>query len=59
MPPDNRDNQTAKETHCAEPGSASPVSDAPINTQVSAAGPTDSRVALPNSTASKAGSKQV
>ena len=58
MPPDNNDSHTASDTHSAEPGSASPANEAPINTQVKAAGPTDKRLALPNSTAINAGTKQ-
>ena len=55
----DEDGHTASATHSGEPGSAMPVSEAPINTQVKAAGPTDSLLALPKSTASKAGIKQV
>jgi hypothetical protein len=58
MAPDNKANQTANDTHSAEPGVAKPFNEAEINTQVKAAGPTDKRLALPNITANKAGNKQ-
>ena len=55
--PDRSASQTASDTHCGLAGSAIPTSDAPTSTQVSAAGPTDSRVELLNRTAIKAGRK--
>jgi hypothetical protein len=47
--------QTASSTHCALVGWASPVSDAPISTQLSAEGPTDRRVDPLNMTATSIG----
>ena len=45
----------ARATHWAEPGSAIPVSDAPISSALSAVGPTPSRGDGLNSTAIAAG----
>ena len=53
--PDSRAIHAARATHCALPGSARPVSEAPISRLVSAVGPTPSRVEELNSTATSAG----
>ena len=55
MPPASKASQTAKDTHCVLPGSARPMRDAPTSTLVSADGPTDKRVELPNITATSIG----
>jgi hypothetical protein len=55
MPPASSDSHTASATHCVLPGSARPMSDAPTSTLVRADGPTDSRVELPNITATSMG----
>ncbi|MNV37278.1 hypothetical protein D3C71_1287920 [compost metagenome] len=53
--PDNSAIHAARATQSALPGSASPVSDAPIKRLVSAVGPTPKRVEELNSTATRAG----
>ncbi|MNW69300.1 hypothetical protein D3C74_482770 [compost metagenome] len=53
--PDSKAIHAAMATHCALPGSAKPVSDAPISRLVSAVGPTPSRVDALNNTATSAG----
>jgi len=55
--PDSSASQTASATHCALPGGASPTSEAPTSTLLSADGPTDSRVELENRTAASIGRK--
>jgi hypothetical protein len=47
----------AKMNHCCEPGSAMPVSEALINTQVSAEGPMDKRKVPLHITPTTAGNK--
>ena len=49
--------QAASATHCALPGSAKPVSDAPMSRLVSAVGPTPSRVDELHSTATMPGNR--
>ena len=53
--PDRMASQTASATHCGLPGSARPISEAAVRTQVRAAGPTESRVELLKSTATSSG----
>src|SRR3954470_22692230 len=55
--PDRSASQTARATHCADPGSAMPTSEAPTSTLDSADGPTDRRVEAENSTAASIGRK--
>ena len=54
--PVNKHSQTASSIHCALPGAASPVSEVPTSSAVSAVGPTDKRVDAQKSTATSAGS---
>jgi len=54
--PDSSVSHTASETQSADPGVASPASDALTSRQVMAVGPTDRRCDAPNSTATSAGS---
>jgi hypothetical protein len=56
-PPASSDSHTASATHWSEAGAASPASEAATSTLVSAEGPTDRRVELPNSTATSIGRK--
>jgi hypothetical protein len=54
--PDRKASHTARSTQRALPGSARPLSEAATSRQVSAVGPTDSRVDAPHSTPTSAGS---
>ena len=56
--PVSRASQTASSTQWVLPGSARPCSEVPTSRQVSAVGPTDSRVEALNSTATSAGSRE-